>query len=55
MGVSDLGFSRISPVMQLCIVVLFSCSSYIVSVLLLLWYVTEGKLSELNAENNVNS
>lgn len=55
MGVSYPKLGTFSPVMQLCIVVSFSCSSCIVSVLLPFWYLREGKLSELNAENNVGS
>lgn len=55
MGVSYPEFSTISSVTQLCIVVLFSCSSCIVSVLPFWCAGKLGKLSELNAENNVGS
>lgn len=55
MGVSYAELGRFSSVTHLYIVVLFSCSSCIVSVLPF-WYAEKlGELSELNAESNVGS
>lgn len=55
MGLSYPELGTFSAVAQLCVVVSFSCSSCIVSVLPF-WYAGKlGKLSELNAENNMGS